>query len=335
MPEEIDFTDLDLVLAGRDRAVSSRLGQTLALRHVVGFVEKPVLHQDHTVATALLLGVDGQEVIVADDEGRIGYRQLAAVADKLLLDELNPVTAYVGDQLARGEDLRFDTQLPELNPWTLFVGRELKAEHLIQASAGAGRVCVEIWQEHGCTFARYTGSRMFRGFAFPDEAGKVIEIAPEADGVDLVLFAGGQRFDLTLADELRPITDYPPGTPAGNLMGDFRAQWAGLTTEAIERLTQITHTERAGEQITHSVASGDRRRAAAELFSIALVPFMALEIALRGGLPIGARRVEFASRGQAMSTYRSLVAAHTGNKPSWLATRRAFRDVPRRPRRAS
>lgn len=325
--DDIDYSELDLAFAGRVPDAAQRVQRVLAPLGIMGIIEGPQYLGHGTAVSVILLGTEGESVLVADEEGRLKSLPLPEVVSDSVIAELGSEVAFLNDVCVYGTPRQGYDQEEPLQGWAVFAGPALGAEHVVIASAKDPGATWRYWDEGGCGFARYEGERRYHRFGFPPEAGTVIQLIPNDRDLTATVFARGERLDMDFREGLAPITPCAAGSPAAEHLAGVWAIWTGFTQESFEQLGAITGNARAAAELERTLKNGEVLQGLAELLRNLGVGRGALDYARQGNHPEGARSLAPRGTLDRVRLVRAEVELRTGTKPSFFGTLRQLRTA--------
>ena len=323
--EDFDYHDLDLAFTGRVPDAVQRVQQALAPLGVVGLIEGPNYLSHSTSVSAVLIGVEGETVVVADAQGQLNSLPLRDVITERLLAGLGPEAAFLVDECVYGSPRPGGDQEEPPQSWAVFAGPGLRAEHLVIASARDRGARWRYWEESGCGFARYEGERRYHRFGFPADAGTVIELIPAYQDLTATVFARGQRLDLDFSEGMVPVTTFAEGSPAAKHLEALCAIWSGFTPEAFAQLGEMTDNRRAAAELERTLQNGAVLQGLVELLRNLGIGRSALGYAESGSFPESARTIEPRGTLDRVRLVRAEVERRTGTKPSFFSALRQLK----------
>ena len=325
--EDFDFSELALAFTGRVPDAGERVRQALAPLRILGLVEAPQYMDRTTVVSVILSGFEGDTVEIVDAHGNVETRPLRQVVDGGLVAGLRPEVAFLNDECVYGTPVPGGDRQEPAPSWAVFAGPGLRAEHLVIASAKDKSARWRYWEEGGCGLAHYSGERRYHLFAFPAEAGTVLELLPDGQDLDATLFAERRRLDMVFSEGAAPITGFPEGSAAALRLAALCAEWSGFTRETFDELAELTGNPRAAAALERTLRHGTARQALGELLGNVGIGRGALDYALQGNVPDTARSIEPRGTLERVKVVRAEVAARTGTRPSFFAALKRLRTA--------
>lgn len=320
--DDFDFNELDLAFTGRVSDAAQRVQRVLAPLGVVGIVESPNRLENSTAVSIILMGTDGESVMVADEFGRLKSLPLREVISDRVVADLGSEVVFLNDECVYGTPRPGYDQEEPLQTWAVFAGTGLRAEHLVIASAKDRSARWRYWEEGGCGFARYEGERRYHQFSFPEDAGSIIQLIPNDQDLTATIFARGERLDMDFSEGMVPVATFAEGSPAAEYLAGAWAIWSGFTRETFEELGAMTGNARAAAELERTLKNGEVVQGLAELVRNLGVGRSALDYARNGTFPDAARGFEPRGTLGRVRMIRAEMERRTGTKPSFFAALR-------------
>lgn len=324
---DLDFSELDLTFTGRVVDAAQRVQRALAPLGIIGLIEGQEYLQNSTTVSAILVGVEGKSVLIADAMGQTKSLPLSEVVNERLFAGLEPQVAYLDYECVYGTPSPGDDEEKPLQSWAIFAGHGLRAEHLVIASFKDRGAKWRFWEENDCAFARYDGEDRFQQFNFPPDSGTVIELIPSDQELSATVFAKEQRLDMDFSAGLVPITRFAEGSPAAERLEGLLNTWSGFNAESFEQLVEMTGNARAIAELQRSQRNGEGIQGLLELLKNLGISSSAVDYARNGTFPAAARIIEPRGTLEKVRLVRAEVERRTGTKPSFFGVLKQFKDA--------